>query len=599
MFSLRRRNLTRLSFLGAVLVSIYLIFAPSRASRDEIKQHGVFERITRGIDKTLDPQRNSFLQSRVGRDESYDLLKGVINDGVTDYWERFQKPFITGYDTSHVDHQIVRTAMEDLLSLNGWVAADCPTLIRPFGQNNKENTYDDLARQNHLYFIAIVIHSADHFLLDQLAVIVQMARRLGPQNLFVSMLDYDSKDATATLLDLSEAVLTLLGVPFKIRHVTGATSDESAAYYPAEEAYTRNLVLQPLRELYERRKVQFHRVIWLKGFTCPNDIFETIRVSQANSAAMVCGMDWAEHNGFFIFSDRWRTRDMDGDQFRQSKSSSKPDAGPPRDKHGSERYAVHLPFQVFCCESGTHIVDPSQSYYRGIKYRAGENFHNLSTSDPTPEWAPDAPCMDSSQAWFCRDLWIDAAKVGTKESEKEAYQPQWEEPHDVQPVRRVRRDAEPAAEAEADNLGADGEKPAEEEAEPAEKGQPPPSDADANVGSDYDAMPDTDEGLDEIIPSSKFSIPNSAFSPARILVNPRCVTTYAGVSHTKLAQDLFGDRDDESAVGGKYVLDDWEGAPDSFVCQEQRHTGGRKATKTQRRLGFSVHDELERMGEIV
>ena len=70
-------------------------------------------------------------------------------------------------------------------------------------------------------------------------------------------------------------------------------------------------------------------------------------------------------------------------------------------------------------------------------------------------------------------------------------------------------------------------------------------------------------------------IPNTLFTPARILVNPRCVTTYAGVSHTQLAVDLFGedserDGKETSAVGGKYVLDDWEGAPDSFVCQEQR-----------------------------
>ena len=83
------------------------------------------------------------------------------------------------------------------------------------------------------------------------------------------------------------------------------TEDPAAAYYPAEEAYMRNLALEPLKELYERRKIKFHRVIWLKGFTCPNDILETIKVSDANDAAMVCGMDWAEHNGFFIFSDRY------------------------------------------------------------------------------------------------------------------------------------------------------------------------------------------------------------------------------------------------------------------------------------------------------
>jgi hypothetical protein len=71
------------------------------------------------------------------------------------------------------------------------------------------------------------------------------------------------------------------------------------------------------------------------------------------------------------------------------------------------------------------------------------------------------------------------------------------------------------------------------------------------------------------------SIPNAYFRPARILMNPRCVTTYAGVSHSQLALDLFGDGDDSDAPeydkkDGKYVLDDWEGAPSSFVCQEQR-----------------------------
>jgi hypothetical protein len=203
-----------------------------------------------------------------------------------------------------MDTQHVVTAIDQLLSLNGWVAALCPTLTRPFGQNKFEEAYEDLIREDHLYYIAIVIHSADHFLVDQLAVIVQMAKRLGTSNLFVSMLDYESTDSTETLTDLCEAVLTLLGVPFRIRRVPGMTEDPAAAYYPVEEAYMRNLALEPLRELHQRRKIKFHRVIWLKGFTCPNDILETIKVSFANEAAMVCGMDWAEHFGFFIFSDR-------------------------------------------------------------------------------------------------------------------------------------------------------------------------------------------------------------------------------------------------------------------------------------------------------
>ena len=345
-----------------------------------------------------------------------------------------------------MDAQSVLTSIEQLLTLNGWVASKCPSLTRPFGQNKNEEAYDELARQGNLYYIAMVIHSADHFLTDQLAVIVQLARRLGTSNVFVSMLDYDSTDSTETLTDLCEAVLTLLGVPFRIRRVPSMTADPAAAYYPLEEAYARNLALEPLHALYENRNIKFHRVIWLKGFTCPNDILETIKISQLNDAAMVCGMDWAEHNGFFIFSDRcaftslsrvisavnadpcsshshrWRTRDINGDQFRQSKSSSLSSASlntvPPRDPTGAQRYAQYLPFQVFCCESGTQVVDPAQSYYAGIAYRSASNFFNATRPADPPARKPDEKCLDSAQAWFCRDLWVHTARAGMRRSQR-------------------------------------------------------------------------------------------------------------------------------------------------------------------------------------
>jgi hypothetical protein len=57
------------------------------------------------------------------------------------------------------------------------------------------------------------------------------------------------------------------------------------------------------------------------------------------------------------------------------------------------------------------------------------------------------------------------------------------------------------------------------------------------------------------------------------------VTTYAGVSHTKLARDLFDDDDDdhhnheesgEEMRRKRYVLEEWVAAPESFICQEQR-----------------------------
>jgi len=228
-----------------------------------------------------------------------------------------------------------------------------------------------------------------------------------------------------------------------------------------------------------------------------------------------------------------------------------------------------------------HVVDPTHSYYRGVHYRHATNFFNLTNNDTPTEWYPQQACMDSTQAWFCRDLWVDAARDGMREE-------------------RFGGKADPAW-VHSNNAAVQ-----KREAEPEPQGKPVDGDGGAaeaeKAGSDFDAMPEGDAPLPPApapAPESDDAtpyIPNSAFRPARILVNPRCVTTYAGVSHAQLALDLFGPRDgseDEPTQRGKYVLEDWEGAPDSFVCQEQRQTGGRKASKTQRRLSFNIHKELK------
>ncbi|EKD04606.1 capsular associated protein [Trichosporon asahii var. asahii CBS 8904] len=767
-------------FITGVLLFRSIFSKPQKTK--EIQSHGMFQRVLMA-DRYLDTAKHPWLQSRIGRDDRPDMFDEEISDGIWDFWTRYQKPFITGKDTAHLDTQIMRSVVDDLLQFNGWVAAACPTLIRPFGQNTRDDNYEDLANADNLYYVALVVHSADHFLVDQLAIIVQLARRLGTRNIFVSMLDQGSNDATPTLSDLCEAVLTILGISFRIRRVPPLTID----YYPLEEAAVRNLVLEPLHELHDKRNIKFHRVIWLKGFTCPMDVLESLRVSEVNNAAMVCGMDWAEHNGFFIFSDRWRTRDIAGDLFRQARSSSKPEAGPPRDKVGTQRYAHHLPFQVFCCESGTHVVDPELSYYRGIKYRASPNAVNLTeSSDIITE--PETPCMDSTQMWFCRDLWVDAARNGQKskghtgrrgaahhkkrkrdlhdmdevidnfepvierQKEKDAeaaakgaaagagagagvkggaagagaagaaagagagaaagaaagkagvkvaageddFFAAAADPENVEPIVHLKegvitpdgieeqvelredivtpdgvtevdveaeravpvgkagaqgnapplaaaadggivqvdagagaakagkakmdaadaqveaavRDADPVK-AEAKQVKPGGKKDEIREAIAADMAEDPaaqpehadsPGDRNPNAapkedsGTNIDAMDDKENPAPEALKKedlpSSFMIPNSEFEAARILVNPRCLTTYGGVSHSRLALDLFGGRDHSHRGEGNYMVEDWAGAPDSFVCQEMRTVGGRTAPKSQRRVSFLLQNEV-------
>ncbi|KAL8283315.1 hypothetical protein RQP46_005725 [Phenoliferia psychrophenolica] len=768
-------------FITAVFVVKWIVWDSKPATPPgQIDHPAMLERITLGgplSGQSLDTRKYSFLQKRIGRDETPDLFDHDIQAGVQDFWTRFQKPFALSSETIHLDEQVVRGAVEELMGFNGWAAAACSSLTRPFGLQKKDDDWSDLSRPGALYYFALVVHGADHFLIDQLAVIVQLSRRLGPNSIFVSLVDYASSDSTPFICDMAEAVMILLGISFRIRQVPPMTSDPTASYYPLEEAYTRNLALEPLTELWDRRRVKFTRVIWLKGFTCPNDILETIRVSVKNQASMVCSMDWKEHNGFFIYNDRWRTRDMDGNLFRGSKSTSPIDEAPPRDALGGARYTLHLPFQVFCCESGSHIVDPHKSYYEGVSYQSSVAgvFNTSATSDnKTPRWS-EGPCMDSSQLHFCRDMWLVAFREGVRTEAKkiaaeerrgkgrnvhpfmeeliQAMQTSFAPTADVQigypnsgdyladetgaspgggsPGETIEAPADGDTAVEEDDEEGDGEGeediPEEEydqdrggdgrpidlavqiedpvaakEAEPAlvdpvavaaaaaaaaagivapaaviagaavpealgaaalaaggavagaaigapevapvvapvvpiapvvapvapvvaapavlgPDGLPLPKDVKlkgpAAAGKNARPRPPTPDD-NAVAPEAPIivkrdlakkskplthtlekrrarSLPNADFdfAVAKILVNPRCVTTYAGVSHTQLARDLFGTGEDQEPAmdeGGKYVLDEWRTAPESFVCQEMRTTGGRIAAKQQRRTGFQM-----------
>ena len=207
--------------------------------------------------------------------------------------------------------------------------------------------------------------------------------------------------------------------------------------------------------------------------------------------------------------------------------------------------------------------------------------------------------MDSTQAWFCRDLWLWKAKEGMKVIEPDVGASTAQSPNAANARKDKRAPApEPAPAPRPEPEPEPAPAPAEADPIAPRQADKAKDDADANAGSDYDAsdLPAADLDPPDVEGSApRLTIPNAVFLAARILVNPRCVTTYAGVSHTQLALDLFGppDREEEREVGRADVLDEWEGAPDTFVCQEQRTTGGRRAAKTQRRISFSIHRELE------
>jgi hypothetical protein len=249
--------------------------------------------------------------------------------------------------------------------------------------------------------------------------------------------------------------------------------------------------------------------------------------------------------------------------------------------------------------------------------------------------------MDSAQMWFCRDLWVDAAKGGLKdgrglegmgggredgvESQEQRFRRSLVEPEGRKSEKAFvkRQQEEQKKKQEQKKQAVDTEE--DEDAKAAENAPPPPPQkveedkveekkvvnnapaaappADDNKpvfahnnkeahnaaeealydGTAQDAMPEADnnaapppieaEDQPEVQNNLEFLVPNSAFQPARILVNPRCVTTYGGVSHTKLALDLFGGSvsevydggSSEGGEDGQYLVTDWAGAPDRYA----------------------------------
>lgn len=214
-------------------------------------------------------------------------------------------------------------------------------------------------------------------------------------------------------------------------------------------------------------------------------------------------------------------------------------------------------------------------------------------STDQPNWDPETQCMDSTQMWFCRDLWTDAARDGLKEKGKGRHKKLSGGHKRDLPLEEVSNESafvkrhEPEFESESVVMDKRDEIP---EAKRAEDEQ---SSSDQDAIDEDAANPPPEPLKPQDLPASAFLIPNTAFTAARIVVNPRCVTTYGGVSHTQLALDLFGgERDEPKHRGGNYVLEDWAGPPDSFVCQEMRTTGGRTAPKSQRRVGFLLQNEV-------
>lgn len=87
----RRRSLTRIIWVVAfAILTRLLFFSSAKTESPEIRRQGVLDFVARS--DRLDVQKYDFLQVRIGRDERPDLFSEIIQDGIEDFWSRFEKP---------------------------------------------------------------------------------------------------------------------------------------------------------------------------------------------------------------------------------------------------------------------------------------------------------------------------------------------------------------------------------------------------------------------------------------------------------------------------------------------------------------------------
>ncbi|KAJ5908324.1 hypothetical protein N7495_001006, partial [Penicillium taxi] len=194
-----------------------------------------------------------------------------------------------------------------------------------FQISDNDITYHDEPRRQERIFIASVNWNNELILRTHWSkALVELAWKLGPENIYISIYESGSYDNTkGALMDL-DIELERLQVPRTIilSHVTH--EDEMAAtpgegWVETRRGYTelrripylsriRNLSLQPLEEL-AKQGITFDKILFLNDvvFT-PNDVFELLDTNHGSYAA-ACSLDFSKAPHYY---DTFALRDSDG-----------------------------------------------------------------------------------------------------------------------------------------------------------------------------------------------------------------------------------------------------------------------------------------------
>ncbi|KAI5462809.1 alpha-1,3-mannosyltransferase CMT1 [Mariannaea sp. PMI_226] len=220
--------------------------------------------------------------------------------------------------------------------------------------------------------------------------IIEAMKFLGPENCALSVVEGNSPDGTAEVLEALRPTMEKLGIAYFYQ--TTALNPSDGDRIP-KLAKLRNAALEPMfdnRELLaENATVVFLNDVAL----CVEDILELIFQLRNLDADMTCGMDWNTGESYFLY-DTWITRGINGDAvFNTTKEMSWAHVRELfwNDPATLKRFSEYRPFQVFSCWNGG-VTFRAQPMLDGLRFRAPD----LGAGE----------CVQGEPQTFCKDLWF-------------------------------------------------------------------------------------------------------------------------------------------------------------------------------------------------
>ncbi|KAK3937337.1 cryptococcal mannosyltransferase 1-domain-containing protein [Diplogelasinospora grovesii] len=246
------------------------------------------------------------------------------------------------------------------------------------------------------YFFALDLRNCLPLLPRLLGSIVEAIRFLGPERCALSIVEGNSPDGTGEVLAaLQQAFLDELPGLAHYYFYQHSLLDPAEGERIRRLAELRNLALQPLVSNLTGHVSQNTTILFLNDVAaCTEDILELALQRRQLGADMTCAMDWTYVGLDPTFYDVWIAHTINGDSFFEVPADGNWNSAWNlfwNEPTTRQRYAGHLPFQVFSCWNGATAISAAP-LLEGLRFRSADT--------------KKGECEQGEPQLFCKDLWF-------------------------------------------------------------------------------------------------------------------------------------------------------------------------------------------------